>query len=207
MRKQLEASVERSAYLNKGGRRSPRHAFLFQVGKDKPVKVYTKVKPAKKAVIIRLTEEHIQRALKLDGRGDAQNCAGAVCVKSHPDAFPHPFSGHVDWVHNRAYISDANNPIGLPKSCIAYRLRGIAKTIAPLFDSQAGLKKLLAMIRKNGALDITLDLPLYRTQEQGRQKGKPNATARRKVGAKGQKLRLTNIGSGAAWFKEAARTA
>lgn len=206
MNKELEHSTEKSAYLNKG-RKSPRHAFLFQIGSQKPVKVYTKVKPARGSVEITLTEGHIERALKLDGRGDAQNCAGAVCVKAHPEAFPHKVSGHVDWLHHRAYVADVNNSIGLPKSCFAYRLRGMARKIAPLFDSQKGLKKLLELVRREGAITLTLEPPLYIPRPGRKTPHKENAPIRRKVGAKGQKLRLTNIGSGAAWFKQVAENA
>lgn len=197
---------ERTAYENKG-RRSPRHAFLFQVGDQKPVKIFTTVKPAKQKVQIRLTEPHIMRALKLDGRGDAQNCAGAVCVKDDAGAFPHPFSGHVDWFHHRVYIADANNSIGLPKSCVAYRAVGMARRVATLFDSKAGLKKLLQMVRRDGAITVTLEPPVYVTREKNRPKGKPGAPTRRKIGAQGHKLRLTKIGSGAAWFKAIAKAA
>lgn len=199
------SNTERMAYLNKG-RRSPRHAFLFQVGGQKPVKVFAKVRPAKDEIKLTLTEEHIQRALKLDGRGDAQNCAGAVCVKSHPNLFPHAFSGHVDWLHHRAYVADSNNAIGLPKTCIAYRLRGLARAVAPLFDSKQGLKKLLAMVRETGTLELVLEPPAYTEREPGRAKGKKDAAPKRKVGAQGHRLRLTKIGSGAAWFKETAKS-
>lgn len=196
--------AERCAYLNKG-RKSPRHAFLFQVAGQKPVRVFAKVKPARETVTATLTEAHIKRAMKLNGHGDAQNCAGAVCIKDRPE-FPHTFSGHVDWLHHRAYVSDANNSFGLPKSCVAYRLRGVARKVAPLFDSAPGLKKLLEMVRREGSITLVLEPPLYVPREKGRSKGHPEAPTRRKVGAKGQKLRLTNIGSGAAWFKQIANT-
>jgi hypothetical protein len=193
------------AYLNRG-RKSPRHAFLFQVGTQKPVKVYAKVKPARAAVEIVLTEEHIKRALKLDGRGDAQNCAGAVCVKSHPDAFPHGFSGHVDWLHHRAYVADSNTSIGLPKTCVAYRLKGTARRVAPMFDSKDGLRQLLKLVRgEGGKLKLVLEPPAYTEREAGRAKGGKDAPPRRKVGAQGHALRLTKIGAGAAWFKEMAK--
>ena len=198
------SNTEKMAYLNKG-RRSPRHAFLFQVGGQKPVKIFANVKPAQSTVELVLTKDHINRAVKLNGRGDAQNCAGAVCIKSHPDIFPHSFSGHVDWVNNRAYVADSNTAIGLPKTCVAYALRGMAKKIAPLFDSKTGHKKLLEMVRRDGSIKLLLEPPTYIEREGGRKKGQPDVPSRRKVGAKGQHLRLTKIGAGAAWFKEMAK--
>lgn len=200
--------TKRTAYKKRGGERNaPRHAFIFQVGGQKPVKVFSKVRPATKPVEIVLTEEHVRRAMKLNGHGDAQNCAGAVCVKSHSDAFPHGFSGHVDWLSNRVYVADANTSIGLPKTCVAYRLRGVAQKVAPLFDTKAGLQKLLDRVRRDGKLVLQLEPPTYSPREKGRPKGEPDAEQRRKVGAKGHKLRLTRIGSGANFFKELTKIA
>lgn len=128
----------KTAYKNSGSKRSPRHAFLFQIPGQKPAKVWTKVKPAKQQVKIILTELDVRTALDNQGQGDAQNCAGAVCAKRHGENFPHKTSGHFDFLYRSFYVADANDKLGLPKSCVAY---AHDSKIAQLFDSRDGLKK------------------------------------------------------------------
>lgn len=190
---------EKTAYKNSGNRRSPRHAFIFQVPGQKPAKIWAAVKPARSEVTITLTEEDVLAAIKQRGYGDAQNCAGAVCVRRHGENFPHAVTGHFDWLYRRLYVADRNDSIGLPRSCVAYSHNDDTAT---LFDSQAGLRKLLARLRERGPLTIKLSPPVYQPREEGRAKGRPDAAPRRKAGARGHKLRMTKWKSG--WLKEEA---
>ncbi len=193
----------RTAYKQKRGvRRSPRHAFLFQISGQKPTKVWATVKPAKSDVEIVLREQDVQKAIELDGFGDAQNCAGAVCAKRHRSSFDHTVTGHFDWLYRRLYVSDSNTKIGLPKTCVAYAHND---PVANLFDSADGLKRLLKLIRTNGPITIKLTPIVYRQREIGRPKGKPDAPQQRKMGAVGHKLRMTQFKAG--WLKQAIEAA
>jgi hypothetical protein len=198
--KENEMKREKTAYKNNGIRRSPRHAFIFQVPGQKPAKVWATVKPGRLDFAIILTEADVLAAMRLKGYGDGQNCAGAVCTSRHSDVFPHPVSGHFDWVYNRVYVADRNDALGLPKNCVVYAHNN--SSIAKLFDNKAGLKKLLARLRKYGPITIKLSPPVYRPREEGRARGRQDAPPRRKAGAGGLKLRMTKWKSG--WLKEAA---
>jgi hypothetical protein len=191
--------MKRTAYKTKTSRRSPRHAFLFRVGSQEPSKVWANVKAARSAVSITLTEDDVLRAAQRKGFGDAANCAGALCVYRHSDSFPHAVSGHFDFLERRLYVSDRNDAIGLPKSCVAYSHND---PVAKLFDSKAGLQKLLARLRKNGPMVIRLSPPVYQQRGAGRAKGAANAPPRRKTGAQGHKLRMTRVEAG--WASGAA---
>lgn len=177
------------AYTNKT-RRSPRHAFFFKIDGQAPAKVWTTVKPAKSPVTFSLELADVDRAIALKGFGNAQECAGAVCTKRHSAAFPHAFTGHVDWVYNRVYVSCKNDNLNFPKTVVGYDHRD---DVAKLFDTPAGLKKLRASIQKNGPRQIKLFPIVYKTREPGRAKGRQDAPPRRKVGALGHKLRMTIV--------------
>lgn len=177
---------------NNRERRPPRHAFIFQVPGQKPAKVWTTVKPARAVVELRLTEEDVLQAMKRKGYGDAQNCAGAICTHRHGNLFSHPVSGHFDWLYRRLYVSDRNDAVGLPKSCVAYSHHD---NVAKLFDSPAGLKKLLKKLREDGPMTIKLSPPVYELREAGRPRG-GKSVPRRTAGSGGLKLRFTKMKAG-----------
>ncbi len=185
--------MKRTAYKTKTSRRSPRHAFLFRVGSQEPSKVWATVKAARSEVSVTLTEDDALRAAQRKGFGDAANCAGALCVNRHSASFPHAVSGHFDFLDRRLYVSDRNDAIGLPKSCVAYSHND---PVAKLFDSRAGLQKLLARLRKNGPITIKLSPPTYEQRESGGTRNKGTSAPRRKSGAQGHKLRATRVEAG-----------
>jgi hypothetical protein len=189
---EIAMSRQKTAYKDSGSRKSPRHAFLFQVAGRKR-KVWAKVRPAKSDVSIVLTENDILEGMKRKGYGDGANCAGAICAGRHSDYFPHKISGHFDWLDRRFYVADRNDAIGLPKSCVAY---AHCDSVAKLFDSQAGLKKLLARVREDGPLTIRLTPPVYRLREIGRPRGNTDTDGPKRKSARGHKLRLTRVAAG-----------
>jgi hypothetical protein len=189
------------AYKKTAGRlrKPPRHAFIFQVEGQKPAKIWTTVKPAHENVTLTLTEADVRGAIKRDGQGDAQNCAGAVCARRHGSVFPHSVSGHFDWLYQRLYVADRNTPAGLPKSCVAYAHND---PVAKLFDSKAGLNKLLARLRKHGPMQIKLSPPVYVEREAGRPRGARNAAqSNRKASQNATPARISKFKAG--WLKEA----
>jgi hypothetical protein len=132
-------------------RESPKHAYRFRIN-DKIVPQWATVKKGKHDIDLVLTLEHAQRAIKLNGHGDGQNCAGAICVLSHGRSFPHPFTGHVDFHKRRIYVSTKNNKMNLPVECVVYRHDS---KVAHLFDNKLGLKKLISVL-KDGPIIIHL---------------------------------------------------
>jgi hypothetical protein len=186
-------SKQKTAYKNSGGRKSPRHAFLFQIG-GKKRKVWATVKPAKTTVTIVLDDPDVLEGMKRKGYGDGANCAGAICTNRHSDYFPHPLSGHFDWLERRLYVSDRNDAIGMPKTCVAYAHND---SVARLFDSRAGLRKLRNRIREHGPITIRLTPPVYEKREAGRASGHhADAKPKRTSAGRGHKLRLTRVAAG-----------
>lgn len=145
-----------TAYQGPG--RHPKHRYLFQVG-GKTIAVRAKVRPGKGRFTVMLTEEHVQRAIKLNGHGDAANCAGTVCVKSHGDVIPHKFTGYCDFWKKAAFLSSRNNSHNLPSDCVAWRHN--RPEIPELFDNKNGLVKLLKKIRIDGPIEIEFTTPKY----------------------------------------------
>lgn len=147
------------AYLGK--KRRTTHRFLFNIG-GKIVPISTRVRPGTGRFRMDLTEDHVQRAIDANGYGDAQNCAGAVCIKAHADMIPHKFTGYVDFWDTRAFISCRNNTnTNLPSDCVGWKHNH--PEIAKLFDTRAGLQKLLKMVRENGHITLEFEAPTYTT--------------------------------------------
>jgi len=103
-------------------------------------------------VTIRLTLADVERALKLDGQADSQNCAGAVCVIKHRDKFDHPVTSLVDWWRDRVYILGKQRSNG-QNVCYCYAHHD---NVEELFDTDKGLEKLKKKLEKTGFIDITL---------------------------------------------------
>lgn len=136
-----------------------RHYFLFKINtgeKESIFKVATKVRYARKKVMIVLTEDNAKRAIDNKGYGNSQTCVMATCVKSQAEVFPHPVDGYVDWTYNRAYVvSKVDKKTGLPSECVVYRHED--KT-AKNFDSdkEEGLIELWKDLRDNGSREVQL---------------------------------------------------
>lgn len=129
------------------------HYFRFRLdGAKKDHLAGAVVRPAKRKVEIHITQDHVLRALELKGQGNTQNCAGAICTRDHGDVLGHA-AYFVDWFESRVFIADKIKGDGWPASCIVYKHND---NVAKLFDTEAGMKKLLANIRKNGPKLVTL---------------------------------------------------
>lgn len=136
------------------GKLPNRHTFRFKVETGEVIEAPAKVVAGAKHVELVLNEQHILKSLKDDGQGNTQKCAMAVCSKDHREAFGHDFI-YVDWLDSKAFfVTETKN--GLPSKCIAYSHHD---NVAKLFDTKAGLKRLLAEIRENGPKVIRLHPP------------------------------------------------
>lgn len=175
-------------------RASHRHTFRFKLENGAVIEAKAKVKAARKAVTLVLTKDHVKEAIKNEGQGNTQKCAMAVCSRAHGDAFPHPFH-FVDWLYSRAYFVTKVHPeTKLPTECVVYTHHD---NVAPLFDTQSGMKKLLKSIEDKGERTINLLPPEVRPREAGRARGRNTGERQRTIKAKGAALRFARATMGA----------
>lgn len=138
-----------------------RHIFWMTVknevtGDDFEVPHPVKVKYGTKRVLLTLEAHHVERSIELRGVGDLTKCSMAVCGHAHAKSFSHAVakSGWLDWTYSRLFVASRDSKkTGLPIECYAYEHDD---EIALLNDSKEGQQKLLAMIRKNGPIQIVL---------------------------------------------------
>jgi len=189
--KKLKGKIAKGAYSN-------RHTFRFKVENGEVIEAPAVVVPGRRNVELVLTADHIKKSVKLGGQGNTQKCAMAVCSKEHRDSFGHDFI-YVDWLDTKAYfVTETKN--GLPSKCISYTHHD---NVAPLFDTKAGLKKLLKEIEENGPKVIKLYPPkIYadaRVQNNNTHRGSKEDGSRAKtIRAKGAALRFARLQLGAA---------
>lgn len=183
----------KKAYTGKG--RHPRHRYLF-VSNGKIVPVSAKVRPGRGEFTALLTEEHVLQAIKARGYGDAQNCAGAVCVKAHGEAIPHKFTGYVDFFDTRVFLSCRNDNFNLPTHCVCWKHD--RREIAKLFDNKHGLQELLKYLQENGPVTVRFSEPVYNNTKFGpRKRGERDATKRKyRVGHEARITRTLTAGLG-----------
>lgn len=172
-------------------RKSHRHAFRFKLENGKIITAWAKVRPARTAVELVLTKEHIQKSLAVGGQGNTQLCAMAVCSREHGDAFPHSFE-FVDWLYNRAYFVTKTKD-GLPSECVVYTHHD---NIAPLFDTKPGMRKLLKTLEASGSRIINLYPPKVYARPKGRAAGSVTGSRQRTIKAKGAALRFARLTMG-----------
>lgn len=172
-------------------RKSHRHAFRFKLENGKVITAWAKVKAARRAVSLTLSREHVQKSLSMGGQGNTQLCAMAVCSREHGAAFPHPFE-FVDWLYKRAYFVTKTKD-GLPSECVVYTHHD---NIAPLFDTKAGMKKLLASLDDAGERVINLYPPKVYAKPLGRKRGSNTGERQRTIKAKGAALRFARLTMG-----------
>lgn len=181
-----------------------RHAFLVQVvtgsGRVEIKKKMAKVRRARKQVTLVLTAGHVERSIKLGGRGDTGKCAMAICTYDHAKNFPHRVEGHVDWQYSRAFVVSKCDTLGLPSECYAYEHdSNIARkqdTPPRKSDGKTGQQLLLERIRKNGPVLVTLR-PYRQRSVEGRVGHNRKSTGVRspfKHGA-GQRYLIANVGA------------
>ena len=177
-------------------RSSHRHTFRFKLENGTVIEAKAKVKAAKKAVTLVLTEDHIKEAIKNGGQGNTQKCAMAVCSRAHGEAFPHPFH-FVDWLYHRAYFVTKVHPeTKLPAECVVYTHHD---NIAPNFDTVTGMKKLLKTVSDSGGeRTIRLHPPKVQRRAAGRPRGSNTGERQRTITAKGAALRFARATMGAA---------
>lgn len=154
-----------------------RHTFYFELDNKQRIRARARVRPAKKIVKVTLTEAHVKEALANNGQGNTQKCAMAVCSRAHGNEFPHPFH-FVDWLDSRAYFVTRVNSVGLPAECVAYTHHD---SVAKLFDTRPGMRKLLKTLEDRGPLTITLYPPKVRARELGRACGNPTGERKRLI--------------------------
>jgi len=175
-------------------RATHRHTFHFRFENGGTFTAKAKVRAAKKAVRITIDLPHIEQSLAMQGQGNTQKCAMAVCSRAHGDAFPHPVL-FVDWLYSRAYfVSKVHPETKLPSECVVYTHHD---NMAPLFDTAAGMKKLLKVIKEKGPKVINLYPPVVRERETGRPTGKKTGERQRTIKAKGAALRFARATMGA----------
>jgi hypothetical protein len=172
-----------------------RHTFFFNLklgdGSVGEVKAKALVSRARKALSIVLTEDHVQRALARHGQGTTTHCAGALCAYDHRIDFAAagvPSIGHMDWQRSRVFVATHKRADGLPAKCVAYEHNS---KVAHLFDTKAGLEKLLRRLQREGAITINL-YPYRKRSDKGRPgAGRPSTGARAR--SKGAKLRYATV--------------
>lgn len=143
-----------------------RHIMRFDLGGPRPIVHYVKVvRPrSKQPVDLELSADDVRIAMAQKGHGDAQRCAGAVCVKRLKGRFSHP-ALFIDWTPSRAYVVNKLDKNGMPAECICYVHRD---NVANLFDRPAGYKQLLNIIQsKGGELKIKLTPAVIRARGDG----------------------------------------
>ncbi len=171
-----------------------RHPFLYDlhygVGKVKQRKAWAAVIPAKEAVTITLTEEHVKRSIAAHGVGSTSKCSVAVCTYDHEDAFPHNVEGHIDFQYSRAFVVSKVDAQGLPSKCVVYEHN--ARWVANLNDTEGGQQELLEKIQQNGPITIVLKPKRVRSAPGRSGNGRPATGARdplKKPKPRGAKLR------------------
>lgn len=115
--------------------------------------VRPKTSKEKQTVEIALTEAMVEEAIRRNGQADGQNCGGAVCTRKHRHLFAHSVSGIVDWWRSRVFILEDKPRKDGTSVCWEY---AHYDKVEELFDTEAGLRKLLTRIRKRGPIQITL---------------------------------------------------
>lgn len=181
--KRLKSKLAKGTYSN-------RHTFRFKVENGEVIEAPAVVVPAKRNVELVLTADHINKSIKLGGQGNTQKCAMAVCSKEHRDSFGHDFI-YVDWLDSKAYfVTETKN--GLPSKCIVYTHYD---NVAPLFDTRAGLSKLLKEIEAKGPKVIKLYPPrIYSASaKQKASRSTRTGTNSKIIRAKGASLRFARL--------------
>lgn len=182
--KKPRVKVAKSAYSN-------RHTFRFKVENGEVIEARAIVMPGKRNIELVLTAEHIKKSIQLNGQGNTQKCAMAVCSKEHRASFDHNFV-YVDWLDSKAYfVTETKN--GLPSKCIAYSHHD---NVAPLFDTKAGLRKLLADIEQKGPRTIKLYPPkIYAATavEKAHRASARNGERSKTIRVKGAALRFARL--------------
>jgi hypothetical protein len=173
--------------MKKKAFRIKRKTFQFKIaGQKNTLKVRARRRDAKKDVTLTLTIDDLNRSEAMDGAGDTQRCAMAVCAKRQSQSFPHPVLGYIDWTYRTADVVSKIDKDGLPSECIYYEHRD---EIAPLFDTKEGRKKLRAYLNKHGERKIVLTPPRDRRGHNA------NNKEGKKVGARGPRRKPSLTGA------------
>jgi hypothetical protein len=119
---------------------------------ESTLKARARVKRWPKPFTLTLTAEHVRKSIELQGVGNTNTCAMAICSQSHADQFPFPFAGGVEWTYGRAWFASKYRN-GLPIECY---VMAHDDQIAQLNDTKGGQQKLLERLEKDGPITISL---------------------------------------------------
>jgi hypothetical protein len=133
-------------------RATPRHTWEVEVdyhdgNGPQMLKQQAKVVLGRKHVDLKLSTKDIEESLALDGVGNSMMCAMSQSCKRQRNQFPHPTLGPIDWLYKTCFVATKRNAQGQITECVKYEHRD---DIAKLFDTTAGLKKLLRRAYDNG---------------------------------------------------------
>jgi hypothetical protein len=140
--------------------RRVRHPFLCEVtngsGEKRLVKIFARVRHAKKPVELTLDAGHVRESIKQGGVGDTGKCSMAICLYTHRDVFPHKVEGHVDWLYSRAFVVSRVDKYSLPTECYLYEHDS---DIAYEQDLEGGQQRILAKLEETGPVIVRLRPP------------------------------------------------
>jgi hypothetical protein len=89
-------------------RRKRYHTFRRELPNGKLFEKTCLEKPGIGRVTIHLTVPMLDRAMKMDGQADSQNCGGSFCVSEQAECFKHPVGYLVDWWRSRVLIDEGH---------------------------------------------------------------------------------------------------
>ncbi len=177
-------------------RKSPRHAFRFKVdeGDNRCIVSWAIVRQAQRAVELTLKAQDVLRSIELNGAGNTEKCAMAICAKRQKAAFPHKVEWYIDWQYRTCYVTTKiSKESGLPTECVVYEH---SDDIARLIDdpTKAGQKKLLAVLQEKG--DRVIRLRPQRKPKPGRESGKRTGERSSRPKSVGARLRFSMAHTG-----------
>jgi hypothetical protein len=153
-----------------------------------------------------LSASMVEKSIKAKGAGDSLRCPGSFCMRDHYKFLKEQMGIQVsdllyaEWLDSRVIISTKTGKVtDLPEDCLVFSHN--QSWFPKLNDdpSGKGAKKLLAMIRENGPIEITLSAckPQTGTRAPGRPAGQNNGTvtAKKRRGTRERFARYMSVGS------------
>jgi hypothetical protein len=111
------------------------------------------VKTPVKAVRVPLKAAYAEKALDNHGCGNTQLCAVSTAIANNAHLFPHKVLGIVDFHSRTAFVASKRKKDGTITECYRYLH---SDDIADRNDTPGELKKLIADLKANGQMYVTL---------------------------------------------------